>query len=102
MLVFEKEEDAHRVQEVLPKRFGKYGLRLHPDKTRLVRFCTAAVKSTVASDGNAARSQLRLAGFHALLGTVEERPLGRDAEDGEGSLSSQSAPRQPLVSGPSA
>ena len=27
-----------RVLEVLPKRFGKYGLSLHPDKTRLVRF----------------------------------------------------------------
>jgi len=24
---------------VLPKRFGKYGLAIHPDKTRLVRFC---------------------------------------------------------------
>lgn len=32
------EEDARRVLEVLPKRFGKYGLTLHPDKTRLVRF----------------------------------------------------------------
>jgi RNA-directed DNA polymerase len=30
--------DAQRVQEVLPKRFGKYGLTLHPDKTRLVPF----------------------------------------------------------------
>jgi group II intron reverse transcriptase/maturase len=38
VLVFEREDDARRVQEVLPKRFGKYGLRLHPDKTRLVRF----------------------------------------------------------------
>ncbi|MGH7605074.1 MAG: group II intron reverse transcriptase/maturase [Gemmatimonadaceae bacterium] len=38
VMVFESEEDARRVQEVLPKRFGKYGLRLHPDKTRLVRF----------------------------------------------------------------
>ena len=38
VLVFETEEDARRVQEVLPKRFGKYGLRLHPDKTRLMRF----------------------------------------------------------------
>jgi group II intron reverse transcriptase/maturase len=36
--VFETEEDARRVLAVLPKRFGKYGLRLHPDKTRLVRF----------------------------------------------------------------
>jgi RNA-directed DNA polymerase len=37
-LVFEREEDARRVLEVLPKRFGKYGLRLHPEKTRLVDF----------------------------------------------------------------
>jgi len=35
---FEHEEDAERVREVLPKRFGKYGLTLHPDKTRLVPF----------------------------------------------------------------
>ena len=27
-----------RVHEVLPKRFGKYGLELHPEKTRLVPF----------------------------------------------------------------
>jgi RNA-directed DNA polymerase len=35
---FACEEDARRVLEVLPKRFGKYGLSLHPDKTRLVPF----------------------------------------------------------------
>lgn len=38
VLVFQKESDARRVQEVLPKRFGQYGLKLHPDKTRLVYF----------------------------------------------------------------
>jgi group II intron reverse transcriptase/maturase len=38
VMVFETEEDARRVAEVLPKRFEKYGLRLHPDKTRLIRF----------------------------------------------------------------
>jgi group II intron reverse transcriptase/maturase len=32
------ESDARRVLEVLPKRLGKYGLTLHPDKTRLVPF----------------------------------------------------------------
>ena len=36
--VFEREEDARRVLDVLPKRFGRFGLRLHPEKTRLVRF----------------------------------------------------------------
>ena len=38
VMLFENEEDARRVMEVLPKRFGKYGLTLHPDKTRLVPF----------------------------------------------------------------
>ncbi len=38
VLIFEREDDARRVLEVLPKRFEKYGLTLHPDKTRLVRF----------------------------------------------------------------
>jgi hypothetical protein len=37
-VVFELEEDARRAMDVLSKRFGKYGLRLHPEKTRLVRF----------------------------------------------------------------
>jgi RNA-directed DNA polymerase len=35
---FTEEKDARRVLEVLPKRFGKYGLTIHPDKTRLVPF----------------------------------------------------------------
>jgi group II intron reverse transcriptase/maturase len=31
-----EKRDALRLMDVLPKRFGKYGLTLHPDKTRLV------------------------------------------------------------------
>ncbi len=38
VLIFEKEEDARRVEAVLSKRFEKYGLKLHPEKTGLVRF----------------------------------------------------------------
>lgn len=38
VLVFEREADARRVLDVLARRFGKYGLTLHPDKTRLVTF----------------------------------------------------------------
>jgi group II intron reverse transcriptase/maturase len=34
----EFEDDAQRVLGVLAKRLAKYGLSLHPDKTRLVRF----------------------------------------------------------------
>jgi len=34
----ELEEDARRVMEVLPKRFERYGLTIHPEKTTLVEF----------------------------------------------------------------
>src|SRR5947199_6989444 len=36
--VFSQEEDARRVWAVLPKRFTRYGLTLHPEKTRLIAF----------------------------------------------------------------
>jgi group II intron reverse transcriptase/maturase len=38
VLVFECEEDAERVMTVLSQRFAKYGLTLHPEKTRMVAF----------------------------------------------------------------
>lgn len=38
VVVCELEEDARRVMAVLPKRFERYGLTLHPEKTRLVQF----------------------------------------------------------------
>lgn len=34
-----REDDARRIMDVLPKRMSKYGLTVHPEKTRLVRFC---------------------------------------------------------------
>ena len=39
VLVFEREDDARRVLEVLTKRLDKYDLRLHSDKTTMVDFC---------------------------------------------------------------
>ena len=38
VLCFRYKEDAERVMEVLAKQFAKYGLTLHPEKTRLVDF----------------------------------------------------------------
>jgi RNA-directed DNA polymerase len=35
---FAREDDAQRVQAVLEKRLGRFGLTLHPDKTRLLPF----------------------------------------------------------------
>ncbi len=38
VMAFAHGSDARRVLEVLPRRFSKYGLTIHPGKTRLVRF----------------------------------------------------------------
>ena len=38
VMLFAYKDDAERVLEVLGKRLGKYGLQLHPDKTRMVDF----------------------------------------------------------------
>lgn len=38
MICFANEGDAKRVMDVLPKRFKKYGLELHPEKTVLIQF----------------------------------------------------------------
>ena len=35
---FERREDAQRVSEVLGKRMERFGLKLHPEKTRLIAF----------------------------------------------------------------
>lgn len=43
LLCFEYQEDAEKVLAVLPKRFAKYGLTLHPEKTRLVKFGRSAL-----------------------------------------------------------
>jgi RNA-directed DNA polymerase len=38
VITFENEDDARRVEAVLSARFGRFGLTLHPDKTRLFPF----------------------------------------------------------------
>jgi RNA-directed DNA polymerase len=38
VILFGHERDARRVQAVLAKRFGKYGLALHEEKSRLLEF----------------------------------------------------------------
>lgn len=38
VLVFSSQADAQMMMRVLPKRFAKFGLTIHPDKTQLVEF----------------------------------------------------------------
>lgn len=49
---FQDEDDARRVVEVLPKRFGKYGLEIHPQKSRLLKFRKPASNKEVKRGDN--------------------------------------------------
>lgn len=52
VIAFSHERDARRVLDVLPKRFGKYGLALHEGKTGLVRFTRPKPDSDDHEGGN--------------------------------------------------
>jgi group II intron reverse transcriptase/maturase len=45
ILCFQHKEDAEKVLSVLPKRFEKYGLTLHSEKTRLIEFGRYAARN---------------------------------------------------------
>jgi group II intron reverse transcriptase/maturase len=52
LIIFEREQDAQRVLGVLPKRLAKYGLTLHPEKTRLVDFRRPGTKAQASSEND--------------------------------------------------
>ena len=49
---FQREDDARRVMDVLPKRFAKYGLEIHPEKSRLLSFGKPASRTEVTRGDN--------------------------------------------------
>jgi group II intron reverse transcriptase/maturase len=46
ILCFQYREDAEKVLEVVHQRCAKYGLQLHPDKTRLIEFGPQALRKS--------------------------------------------------------
>ena len=57
VIIFEHERDARRVLDVLPKRLAKYGLTLHPEKTRLIDFRRPDRRVSVSPDSGDASSR---------------------------------------------
>ena len=51
ILCFEYRQDAEKVMEALTKRFAKYGLTLHPEKTRLIEFGREALAKSEEGEG---------------------------------------------------
>jgi RNA-directed DNA polymerase len=68
VMTFKREEDARRMLEVLPKRFGKYGLRIHPTKTRLIRFFPPPSISTPQEGESQRQRSFDLLGFTHFWG----------------------------------
>jgi RNA-directed DNA polymerase len=62
VIVCAMKSDADKLMAVLPKRFGKYGLTLHPEKTRLVRFTKPASTSS-GKGGDGGSGTFDLLGF---------------------------------------
>jgi RNA-directed DNA polymerase len=69
---FACEEDARRVLEVLPKRFGKYGLTIHPDKTRLVPFVGRPSRSLPSATGTVSPETFDFLGFTHYWGLTRK------------------------------
>lgn len=61
VMVFANERDARRVWDVLPKQLGRYGLTLHPTKTRLLEFRPRAGGTTLPTNGD--KGSFDLLGF---------------------------------------
>jgi group II intron reverse transcriptase/maturase len=72
---FTQEGDARRVMAVLPQRLGKYGLAIHPDKTRLISF-----QQPVKAAGEKDRGSTPPAGTFTFMGFTHywgRSPQGR-------------------------
>lgn len=52
VMVFSDRRDAERVRAVLPKRMQRFGLTVHPEKTRLVRFESPSAKGNGGKPGS--------------------------------------------------
>ena len=88
VLCFSQQSDARRVYDVLGKRFEKYGLTLHPEKTRLLDF-----RPPASGEGSTATfsflgftfywGQKRTGGWVQKLKTEGKRMRRKLAEIGE-------------------
>jgi hypothetical protein len=72
VVCFQYRSDALKFQRVLPKRFAKYGLTLHPDKTRLIRFGRFASKDCWRLDDRRKPNAFSFLGFTFYCGRSRE------------------------------
>ena len=101
---FERREDAQRVAEVLGKRMERFGLRLHPEKTRLIAF----ERPEAGQAQWEGAGHVRISRVHDVLATDLARTLADVVQDAEqrpeaiqsNGLRMVSAPPTPTGRGP--
>lgn len=71
VMLFRYRDDAERVLDVLGKRLGKYGLLLHPDKTRMVDFRVGQQPAQGEGDG-AMATTFNFLGFVHVWGSSRQ------------------------------
>jgi RNA-directed DNA polymerase len=80
VLGFQQRADAVRFLEEFKERLAKFGLELHPDKTRLIEFGRYAARDR-KQRGEGKPETLQLLGVHPLLwATPQDRDLHRLAD----------------------
>lgn len=70
ILCFQNGDDAKRVLQVLPKRFEKFGLKLHPKKTKLIEFGYRVWKKSKQTEKKPATFDFL--GFTFICGTTRK------------------------------
>jgi len=68
---FQYRADAHRFQTDLIERFGKFGLAIHPDKTRLIEFGRFAAQNRAAR-GQGKPETFNFLGFTHICGKTRK------------------------------
>lgn len=68
VMVFQHKDDAQRVLEVLAKRLERFGLQIHPDKTRLVDFRAVHKPSHDAEEDGTLVTSFNFLGFTHVWG----------------------------------
>jgi RNA-directed DNA polymerase len=63
VLGFQHEQDARAMREALAERLAKFGLELHPDKTRVIRFGRFAERDSQRLDGKRRPKTFDFLGF---------------------------------------
>jgi len=80
----EYEAEARRIMDVLPKRFTRFRLTMHPEKTALIAFKRPPSRDQSAGGAG----YICFSGIYPLLGQNTPGILGHQAQDGRETLTS--------------